>query len=126
MPPWHACTFRVPYHVDIYQVSPRSLGDAFDVRSYLTRELDNASFVTPSDLTTTRSSSMTSPSEFEAARLCFAFDDDLASSRVHRLASQDGSNRSLSSSTKRTQTWSIFSGLFFADISIISVIPLPM
>jgi hypothetical protein len=61
-----------------------------------------------------------------AIRDRFAFDDDLHSSRVYRKARRSGCDHSLVSSAIRTQSWSIFSGLSLADISVISVVALPL
>ncbi|KAF2847552.1 hypothetical protein T440DRAFT_510024 [Plenodomus tracheiphilus IPT5] len=57
----------------------------------------------------------------------FTFEDDLQASRVYRAARKNGSSGPSSiTSAIRTQTWSAFSGLCLADISVISVIALPL
>lgn len=54
------------------------------------------------------------------------FEDDLESSRVYRRAQRDTMDFSFRSSIARSNAWSVFSGLSLSDISIISVIGLPV
>jgi len=54
------------------------------------------------------------------------FEDDLESSRVYRRAQRDTMDFSFRSSIARSNTWSVFSGLSLSDISVISVIGLPV
>jgi len=56
----------------------------------------------------------------------FDFDDDLANSRVYRRNRKNDSNSSFATSAHYVHSWSIFSGLSLADISVISVISLPL
>lgn len=62
----------------------------------------------------------------EATRVRFAFDDDLQSSRVYRMVKRNGHNHFKASSDVDTQAWSIFSGISLADISVLSVVALPL
>lgn len=62
----------------------------------------------------------------ETSLVRFEFQDDLESSRVYRRAKRDTCDHSFTSSTGRTNAWSIFSGLSIADISNISAIALPL
>jgi hypothetical protein len=107
----------------------KNLEDTFDARSTITKKFDNLSFISQADdatITTARPSANKRVSMFEAVRVHFAFDDDLQASRVYRMVKGDGCNHSSVSSAIRTQTWSIFSGLSLADISVISVVALPL
>ena len=54
------------------------------------------------------------------------FEDDLESSRVYRRAQRDTMDFSYRSSITRSNAWSVFSGLSLGDISLISVIGLPV
>ncbi|KAG4253113.1 hypothetical protein FPRO03_07073 [Fusarium proliferatum] len=56
----------------------------------------------------------------------FDFEDDLESSRVYRRAVRESMDFSFRSSITRSHNWSVFSGLSLSDISIISVIALPV
>jgi hypothetical protein len=107
----------------------RNLEDAFDARSTITKQLDNFSFISQADdtaISIARPTADQRVSILEVIKVRFAFDDDLKSSRVYRMAKHDSCNYSLVNSVTRTQTWSIFSGLSLADISIISVVALPL
>jgi len=107
----------------------RDLEDSFDAMSIVSRNLDNCSLAPEADnatITSTRPSASNRISILEAVKVRFAFDDDLQSSRVYRMMQNNGCDHSLVSSVVRTQTWSIFSGLSLADISVISVIALPL
>lgn len=63
---------------------------------------------------------------FEAVRIRFTFEDDLESSPAYRMAKNDCCDCSFASSVARTNAWSIFSGLSLADISVMSVVALPL
>ena len=107
----------------------KNLEDSFDARSTFTKQFDSLSFISQADdatIRTARSTASKRMSILEAVRVRFAFDDDLQSSRVYRMAKNDDCNHSVLSSAIRTQTWSIFSGLSLADISVISVVALPL
>ncbi|KAL6705198.1 hypothetical protein ACN47E_007158 [Coniothyrium glycines] len=107
----------------------RNLEDAFDAMSVMTRDTDGHSIVSVADdatITSVRPSASQGISIVEAVKLRFAFDDDLQSSRAYRMVQHRDCGHSMLSSAMRTQTWSIFSGLSLADISVISVIALPL
>ncbi|PVI06946.1 hypothetical protein DM02DRAFT_649288 [Periconia macrospinosa] len=107
----------------------KNLEDAFDARSTISKKFDDSSLISREDnetITTARPSNNARTSIIEAVRLRFAFDDDLESSRVYRMVRNDYCDRSFVSSAVRTNAWSIFSGITLADISIISVVALPL
>ncbi|KAK5651443.1 hypothetical protein OQA88_12450 [Cercophora sp. LCS_1] len=56
----------------------------------------------------------------------FEFEHDLNSSRPYRRAQRDTMDFSFRSSVARSDAWSVFSGLTLGDISIMSVIALPI
>ena len=62
----------------------------------------------------------------DSSQFKFDFEDDLESSRVYRRAQRDTMDFSFRSSIARSNAWSVFSGLSLSDISIISVIGLPV
>jgi hypothetical protein len=108
-----------------------NLEDSFDARSTIRKDADNPSLPSPPDDSSTIRSARTSSASrrmsfLAAIRDRFAFDDDLHASRVYRKASRSGCDHSLVSSAIRTPSWSIFSGLSLADISVISVVALPL
>lgn len=107
----------------------RNLEDAFDAMSVLTRDTDRDSIVSGADTATISSVRPSASNRFsilEAVKLRFAFDDDLQSSRAYRMVQRRNCNDSILSCDIHTQTWSIFSGLSLAHISVVSVIALPL
>lgn len=107
----------------------RDLEDSFDAMSIVSRNMESCSLAPEADnatITSARPSASNRVSILEAVKVRFAFDDDLQASRVYRMMQNNGCDHSLASSAVRTQTWSIFSGLSLADISVISVIALPL
>ncbi|KAI1752914.1 hypothetical protein F4782DRAFT_530027 [Xylaria castorea] len=56
----------------------------------------------------------------------FEFESDLETSRVYRRAQRDTVDFSFRSSVARTHAWSMLSGYSLADISVLSVIALPL
>ncbi|KAE9363391.1 hypothetical protein N431DRAFT_475544 [Stipitochalara longipes BDJ] len=66
------------------------------------------------------------PAPEDIAVSSFDFEDDLETSRVYRRAVRDTMDFSFRSSNIHTNTWSIFSGLSLSDISVLSVIALPL
>jgi cell division control protein 24 len=56
----------------------------------------------------------------------FDFEDDLESSRVYRRAQRETMDFSFRSSIARSRSWSVFSGLSLSDVSVLSVIALPI
>lgn len=109
-----------------------NLEDSFDARSTITTtRIDSRSLVSQEDnetITTTRpQNSSKRRSIREAIKIRFAFDEDLEASRVYsRAALNDCCDVSFVSSAARTTAWSVFSGLSLADISVISVVALPV
>ena len=107
----------------------KNLEDAFDARSTITKKFDDLSLMSREDsetITAARPSNNKRTSIIEVVRVRFAFDADLESSRVYRMARNDCCDRSFASSAIRTNAWSIFSGISLADISVISVVALPL
>jgi hypothetical protein len=107
----------------------RNLEDSFDAMSFITRDVETNSLAPePDDATITSAwpSASNRVSILEAIKVRFAFDEDLQSSRVYRMMQKNDCNHSFVSSVIHTQTWSIFSGLSLADISVISVVALPL
>lgn len=108
-----------------------SLRDTFDARSTITRRIDDQSVVgADADSRTitsaTQHANRSSETIVKASTLRFAFEDDLAASRVYRQAKRDACDCSFTSSAVRTDAWSIFSGLSLADLSVISIVALPL
>ncbi|RFN55230.1 hypothetical protein FIE12Z_483 [Fusarium flagelliforme] len=110
-----------------------SLEDAFETRTIATQRRSILSFsgrpssqlqeqepaapnLTQSSFSTSTDNSL-SKSDFE---------DDLESSRVYRRAQRDTMDFSFRSSIARSNAWSILSSLSLGDISVISVIGLPV
>ncbi|KAI1283593.1 Pleckstrin homology domain-containing protein [Xylaria sp. FL0933] len=56
----------------------------------------------------------------------FEFESDLEASRVYRRAKRDTMDFSFRTSIARTHAWSIWSGCSLADVSVLSVIALPL
>ena len=109
----------------------RNLEDTFDARSISTNsQFDALSLMSNGDtatITSVRRRKRNHISMFEPFRIRFAFDDDLESSRVYsRVMLEDSCDRSFNSSAVRTNAWSVFSGLSLADISVVSVVALPI
>lgn len=109
----------------------RNLEDAFDARTIRTNNQSDAlSLMSHGDtatVTTVRRRKRNRISIVETFRIRFAFDDDLESSRVYsKVMLEDPCDRSFNSSAVRTNAWSVFSGLSLADISVMSVVALPI
>lgn len=107
----------------------KNLEDAFDAQSMVARSISGVGIASEDDdatIRTTRPSAANHTSILEAVGVRFAFEHDLESSRVYRMAKNDDCDRSFKSSAIRTNAWSIFSGLSLADISVISVVALPL
>jgi hypothetical protein len=109
----------------------RNLEDSFDARTIKTHsQFDTQSLMSHGDtatITTSRRRKHNRISMVETFRIRFTFDDDLESSRVYsRLMLEDSCDRSFNSSAVRTNAWSVFSGLSLADISVMSVVALPI
>jgi hypothetical protein len=109
----------------------RNLEDTFDARTIRTNSQSDAlSLMSHGDtatITSVRRRKRNRISMLEPFRIRFAFDDDLESSRVYsRVMLEDSCDRSFNSSAVRTNAWSVFSGLSLADISVVSVVALPI
>jgi hypothetical protein len=109
----------------------RNLEDSFDARTIKAHsQFDTQSLMSHRDtatITTSRRRKRNRISIVETFRIRFTFDDDLESSRVYsRLMLEDSCDRSFNSSAVRTNAWSVFSGLSLADISVMSVVALPI
>ncbi|KAI0538597.1 hypothetical protein GGR58DRAFT_467305 [Xylaria digitata] len=59
-------------------------------------------------------------------RLAFEFESDLEASRVYRRAQRDTMDFSFRSSVAHTHAWSLLSGRSLPDVSVLSVITLPL
>ncbi|KAF2125096.1 hypothetical protein P153DRAFT_360706 [Dothidotthia symphoricarpi CBS 119687] len=107
----------------------RNLEDRFDATSVVTEKFRGSNTLLQGDDETIRAvqpSTSKHVSILEAVKIHFAFDDDLQSSRVYQMTRSSVCDHSFVSSAVRTNAWSIFSGLSLADISIISVVALPL
>jgi len=111
-----------------------NLEDAFDAQSLVSRRRSVA--VTPLDprhnadqlpVESPSESDKESPSATRTAPASgFAFEIDLEASRPYRRALRDTMDFSFRSSVARSNAWSVFSGLSLSDVSIMSVIALPI
>lgn len=106
----------------------RTMEDVFDARSMITKKFSGHSILSGRDdetIRTARSAHKRDISIIETIQR-FTFDEDLESSRAYKRAKHDSCDHSFVSSTIRTSAWSIFSGLSLADISVVSVVALPL
>ncbi|KAF5563533.1 Rho guanine nucleotide exchange factor scd1 [Fusarium napiforme] len=108
-----------------------NLEDALDAQTIISRRMSILSLsASPSGNATQRltaESPVTSiTTENSHAISKFDFEDDLESSRVYRRAVRETMDYSFRSSIARSHSWSVFSGLSLGDISIMSVIALPV
>ncbi|RTE70512.1 hypothetical protein BHE90_015085 [Fusarium euwallaceae] len=112
-----------------------NLEDALDVQTIVSKRLSlmsvsgtgpqsGTSVETQSTLTNTSTQPTSQGSDLDLSK--FDFEDDLESSRVYRRAQRDTMDFSFRSSIAPSNIWSVFSGLSLGDISIISVIALPV
>jgi hypothetical protein len=109
----------------------RNLEDAFDARTISTNNQSDApSLMSHGDtatITTSRRRKRNRIPMVETFRIRFTFDADLESSRVYsRVMPENSCDRSFNSSAVRTNVWSVFSGFSLADISVVSVVALPI
>lgn len=79
----------------------------------------------PANFADSRASTLVPLSSVESLPVSH-FESELDASRVYRKVRRPVSLNSFSSSAVGSRTWSVFSGLTLADISIISVIALPL
>jgi SAM-dependent methyltransferase len=106
----------------------KKLGDPFDARSSIMAHSSRCSAISNS-ISAPSAPARTTHNNRESiveTMIRFAFEDELNASRVYRMVKDNDCDRSLLSSAMHTQTWSIFSGLSLADISILSVVALPL
>ncbi|RSM02188.1 hypothetical protein CDV31_011032 [Fusarium ambrosium] len=112
-----------------------NLEDALDVQTIVSKRMSlmsvsgtgpqsGTSVETQSTLTDTSTQPTSQGSDLDLSK--FDFEDDLESSRVYRRAQRDTMDFSFRSSIAPSNIWSVFSGLSLGDISIISVIALPV
>ncbi|KAF5621332.1 Rho guanine nucleotide exchange factor scd1 [Fusarium tjaetaba] len=108
-----------------------NLEDALDAQTIISRRMSILSLsASPSGNATqqlTAESPVTSiTTENSLAISKFDFEDDLESSRVYRRAVRETMDYSFRSSIARSHSWSVFSVLSLGDVSIMSVIALPV
>ncbi|EWZ00220.1 hypothetical protein FOYG_00108 [Fusarium oxysporum NRRL 32931] len=108
-----------------------NIEDALDAQTIISRRMSILSLsASPSQNTSqqpTAESPATSISTDNSLAISkFDFEDDLELSRVYRRAVRETMDYSFRSSVARSQNWSVFSGLSLGDISIMSVIALPV
>jgi cell division control protein 24 len=115
-----------------------NIEDALDAQTIMSRRMSILSLSgSPSQDTTSQDTTQTSQSATESPATSnnidsglaiskFDFEDDLESSRVYRRALRETMDYSFRSSVARSHNWSVFSGLSLGDISIMSVIALPV
>lgn len=111
-----------------------NLEDACDVRSIVPTQPslpptteDQTELVNAPDFNLTIPTTSQPPIAPETAAVSmFWFEDDLEASRVYRRAQRDTMDFSFRSSIAGTNSWSVFSGLSLGDVSIMSVIALPV
>ncbi|KAF5721552.1 Rho guanine nucleotide exchange factor scd1 [Fusarium globosum] len=105
--------------------------DALDAQTIISRRMSILS-MSPSSSQNTSQQSIAEPpatsgsTDTSLAISKFDFEDDLESSRVYRRAVRETMDFSFRSSIARSHNWSVFSGLSLGDISIMSVIALPV
>ncbi|KAF4958788.1 hypothetical protein FGADI_2132 [Fusarium gaditjirri] len=108
-----------------------NIEDALDSQTIISRRMSILSLsASPSQNTSQQSNEDSSATSTRAdtslAISKFDFEDDLESSRVYRRAVRETMDFSFRSSIARSHNWSVFSGLSLGDISIMSVIALPV
>lgn len=112
-----------------------NLEDALDVQTIVSKRmslmsvsgtgtLSGSSVETQTTLTDTSTQPTSQGSDLDSSR--FDFEEDLESSRAYRRAQRDTMDFSFRSSIAPSNIWSIYSGLSLGDISIMSVIALPV
>ena len=108
----------------------QNLEDSYDARSMITRQMDTLSVmdenVDSRTITTVRPRPHipSTIQEFSIAR--FEFEDALEASKVYKRVLRDTCDASFSTSIVRTHAWSVFSGMSMGNISVMSVIALPL
>lgn len=109
------------------------LQDSFDARSTFTLRLDDSETILQlggenrDDASTIRGISRSNTIQsIRASTLRFAFENVLEQSWVYRRNQSNECDKSFISSAQRSHAWSVFSGYSLADISVISVIAMPI
>lgn len=112
-----------------------NLEDTFDAQTIVTRrrsisgsiasasDSDRRRLLSPDTASTSAASTASSPVPLVSS---FEFEVDLKSSGPYRRAQRDTMDFSFRSSVARSHAWSVFSGLSLGDVSIMSVIALPV
>ncbi|KAF5245971.1 hypothetical protein FANTH_7061 [Fusarium anthophilum] len=108
-----------------------NIEDALDTQTIISRRMSIISMSGSPSQNSSQQSTAESPAtsittETNPAISKFDFEDDLESSRVYRRAVRETMDYSFRSSVARSHNWSVFSGLSLGDISIMSVIALPV
>ncbi|KAM0543995.1 hypothetical protein ACHAPJ_012020 [Fusarium lateritium] len=105
-----------------------NLEDALDAQTIASKRMSflSLSGSTPQRSESQKSQPSTVDTESTIAISKFDFEDDLELSRVYRRAQRDTMDFSFRSSIARSNSWSVFSGLSLGDVSIMSVIALPV
>ncbi|KAF5593448.1 Rho guanine nucleotide exchange factor scd1 [Fusarium pseudoanthophilum] len=105
--------------------------DALDDQTIVSRRMSILSLSASPSQNTSQQSTAESPATSVSTDTSlsiskFDFEGDLESSRVYRRAVRETMDFSFRSSIARSHNWSVFSGLSLGDISIMSVIALPV
>jgi cell division control protein 24 len=108
-----------------------NLEDALDAQTIISRRMSIISLSASASRNenqqlTAESAATPIATENNLAISKFDFEEDLESSRVYRRAVRETTDYSFRSSIARSHSWSVFSGLSLGDISIMSVIALPV
>ncbi|KAF5985083.1 Rho guanine nucleotide exchange factor scd1 [Fusarium coicis] len=108
-----------------------NLEDALDAQKIISRRMSIISLSASSSRNASQQLTAESPATSIATENSltiskFDFEDDLESSRVYRRAVRETMDYSFRSSIARSHSWSVFSGLSLGDVSIMSVIALPV
>ncbi|KAG8350280.1 hypothetical protein FVEN_g11627 [Fusarium venenatum] len=105
-----------------------NLGESFDAQTIASRRMSFLSFtdVTPQNIGSEKSQPSIAETDSTIDISKFDFEDDLEASRAYRRAQRDTMDFSFRSSVAPSNSWSVFSGMSLGDISIMSVIALPV
>ncbi|KAF5532685.1 Rho guanine nucleotide exchange factor scd1 [Fusarium phyllophilum] len=108
-----------------------NIEDALDEQTIMSRRMSILSLSASPSQNTSQQSTVESPAtsistETSLSIFKFDFEDDLESSRVYRRAVRETMDFSFRSSIARSHNWSVFSGLSLGDVSVMSVIALPV
>ncbi|KAG5808129.1 hypothetical protein H9Q74_007206 [Fusarium xylarioides] len=108
-----------------------SVEDALDDQTIISRRMSIISLSASPSQNSSQQSTAQSPAtsistDTSLSISNFDFEDDLESSRVYRRAVRETMDFSFRSSIARSHNWSVFSGLSLGDVSVMSVIALPV